>query len=202
MLRKIVQIGTANGDDHVRKFMSKFRHEFYAYLIEPNFNSMPLIEHFYSFTNNKEIHTVAVSTYDGEVTMYFNDYYSGNSQVSSVNIMQLAKHGVPTDRVIEMKIRCVTLESLFKRLNITQAEFLFIDTEGHDCDILLNTNFSNIDVNHIIFEQAHSDGPHTRGEKLERTKEYLKSFGYDTRFDCSVFDICTDANYCVTKVKV
>ena len=57
---------------------------------------------------------------------------------------------------------------------------LFIDTEGHDCDILLNTDFNILNIKNIMFETTHSEGPFsgTNTNKFNETDRHLKNFNY------------------------
>ena len=116
------------------------------------------------------------------VAIFFNDIDNINgSEHSSVSLDHLYKHGHTLNRNITPKeIVCTTLTDLIIKHNWQNIEidYLFIDTEGHDCDIILNTDFSKMYIKTITFEITHSDGPFTKGQKLENTKKHLCSFGY------------------------
>lgn len=189
-MKKIVQIGVANAEDHVSEFVKKNYENYFVYLIEPNLNSISLIKNVYSFTKLKQIFNFAISTYDGTVDIYFpteNYYKFGNSQIASVNKHHLEVH-MNTENddhssIVSKSVKCFKLNTFFENIISLQDEYieiLFIDTEGHDCDILMTTDFKKFNVKKIVFEYAHSEGPQVCcGEKLNNTIEYLKTFGYE-----------------------
>ena len=74
----------------------------------------------------------------------------------------------------------MTLENLLKKhsWHDKEVEWLYIDAEGYDCDIILFTDFSKLNIKNVFFETVHSDGPFKQGEKLERTFNWLYSHGY------------------------
>jgi hypothetical protein len=96
-------------------------------------------------------------------------------------------------------VSCVTIENLLKKYDWLDKdiEYLVMDTEGHDCDIILSTNFNKLKVKNVCFEITHSDGPFINGKKLEKTIEYLNSFGYrmnsNSSNNCNVtFTLCEE----------
>jgi hypothetical protein len=64
--------------------------------------------------------------------------------------------------------------------NFNTIDYMFLDTEGHDCDIIQSTDFSKLLVDEICFEIAHTDGSFTGTEtdKYKKTNEHLNSFGF------------------------
>ena len=57
---------------------------------------------------------------------------------------------------------------------------LKIDTEGHDCDILLNTDFSKLNIKEIYFETTHTEKAFSREntEIYRNTSQHLINSGY------------------------
>ena len=73
----------------------------------------------------------------------------------------------------------MTLTTLLSKHNINYLNYLFIDAEGQDIDILMSLDLSLTPVDHIHFEIAHSDGAFKRGPKFEAVCEYLKNKSYN-----------------------
>lgn len=179
-MKHLIQIGANNGNDHVSKFIKN--KEYKCILVEPNpFVFKQLLNH-YNNCSDFIFENIAISTFNGMVAIFFNDIDNINgSEHSSVSLDHLYKHGHTLNRNITPKeIVCTTLTDLIIKHNWQNIEidYLFIDTEGHDCDIILNTDFSKMYIKTITFEITHSDGPFTKGQKLENTKKHLCSFGY------------------------
>lgn len=180
MSKTIIQIGIADARDKMRDFILKNPNDYMIHLVEPNIHSTPKIEEAYAFTKNKKIYTFAIAPFDGWLDIYFHDYEGGNSQHASANLHHLRSHG--HSKIISQKTECYTINSFLKKFSLEndRIEYLYIDTEGYDCDILLATDFQNLKIKNIVFETRHTEGPFSsNGPKMIETLEYLKSFGYE-----------------------
>jgi FkbM family methyltransferase len=189
ILKHIIQIGVANGMDHVRDFIIQNPNEYMIYMIEPNKYSIPLIKQAYEFTPFKLIGNYAISTFDGEIDIYFHHYESGNSQQASTIKDHVIKHNHKEEDLNVVKVKCFTLETLINTilsLNDEKIEYLCMDTEGYDCDIILSTDFSKFNVNCIVFERLHTEGAFmTNGNKYKAVENHLLSYGYTVCSDFS-----------------
>ena len=196
-MKTIIQIGVANAEDHVRDFVANAPNDYFVYLVEPVTESNSLIEAAYSFTSNKSIFNFAITHTNGYLELFCNSQHGGNNAHASVYYNHLIVHGNSADFIYKIIVPCVDLNTLINFIvKEKEIEYLFIDIEGHDCDILLNTNFSYFNIKNIIFEHTHTDGPFTKGQKYENTKQHLISFGYTentkSEFNCG-------GNVCYTK---
>ena len=68
------------------------------------------------------------------------------------------------------EIDCFTPKTIFEKFNISHIDFLSIDTEGGEFDILSSINLKEIDVDVITIEVNYSDD--------RRIYNYLTSHGY------------------------
>ncbi len=177
-IRKIVQIGSNNGRDHVFEKLKVGK--FQCIFVEPNPYSVIELKKTYSHLENSIFENSAISTFDGEIDMYFNDMESGDSSHSSISLSHVLDHNNPKENITHKKVKCLMLETLLKKhsWDSDEIEWLYIDAEGHDCDIILSTDFSKLRIKNIFFETVHSDGSFKKGEKLERTFNWLYSHGY------------------------
>jgi hypothetical protein len=88
-------------------------------------------------------------------------------------------HGNPAEFIYKIIVPCVDLNTLINFIiKQKEIEYLFIDTEGHDCDIILSTDFSKYKIKNLKFETTHSDGPFTKGKKLISAINHLKDCGF------------------------
>jgi FkbM family methyltransferase len=177
-------------------------------LVEPNPKAMEkLIEGYEKFNYNIHFENLAISVKNGTTTLYVDNYdtinsnnppewvpnrdkyknkdtdiWLGCSPHASMNLdFQYAHlHGLGRDKITAIEVETITFETLLKKYNWEneEIEYLFIDTEGHDCDIILSTDFSKYKIKNLKFETTHSDGPFTKGKKLISAINHLKDCGF------------------------
>jgi FkbM family methyltransferase len=176
--KKLIQIGANRGYDHVFEITKHNKHE--CILVEPNKYLIDSLKDCYKNCDNITIENCAISTFDGSVDMYFNDMKEGDSSHSSLSLSHVLDHNNKKENIIKSNVPCMKLESLIQKYNWIneEIEWLFIDAEGHDCDIILSTDFSKFNIKNVFFETIHSDGSFKNGQKLQKTIDYLMSFGY------------------------
>jgi len=182
-MKYIIQIGAGKGNDHVNDLIKNNKSEYFGVFVEPNPFIFKNLTESYSFSEQPYIfENLAISTNTGEVIIYFNDIDGvlSDSAHSSMNLYHVLRHGNPPERITPKTIPCITFEELLKKhkLETVEIEYLFIDTEGHDCDIIQSIDFKKYNIKNICFERLHTDGPFKQGEKFDKTKEYLTQFGY------------------------
>ena len=82
------------------------------------------------------------------------------------------------------EIQIKTFSDVCKKYNIIEIDFLFIDTEGHDYNIINSIDFSNIKINKIKFEYKHLDGTFVYEKNLPKLQNMFKELNYiETEFD-------------------
>jgi len=184
-MKTILQIGTCDAQDHVYDIIKQNNFEnIFGIFVEPNIHSIPLIKERYNLLKNKIISNIAITTYDGIIPIYFSDYTSGNSQHACINISHVYQHGNNADNITKVDVNCLTLNTYLNKIlcfdEKTIIDNLYIDTEGHDCDIILNIDFKKLNVREIYFEIAHTEGAFTgkNTEKFKKTDNYLTNNGF------------------------
>jgi hypothetical protein len=97
-------------------------------------------------------------------------------------------HGHHPSNILTFTVESLTFKSLIEKHNLEnkQIKYVFMDTEGHDCDIILSTDFSNLDIQNICFEILHADGPFSKGKKLENTIKHLNSFNFQQNLNKNI----------------
>ena len=107
-------------------------------------------------------------------------YHRGsNYGTSTLNRTHLTDYGCPDDDIEFFEIENKTLTELLAKHHIDHLDYLFIDAEGFDIDILMSLDLSLVTVENIHLEIVHSDGAFKRGQKFKMLCEYLKSKDYD-----------------------
>lgn len=197
-MQNIIQIGACVGKDKVMEILCKNKlADTIVHLIEPFPNNFEVLQANYSQCVNLDIikfYNCAISSTTGRLDLHYQKILKNNPDKAdehcSFSYDHLIKHG-HEGNIANFSTESFTLNDFINKYSITgPISHLYIDTEGHDCDIILAINFTILNIQNITFETVHSDGPFTRGEKLEKTLEYLESNGFYlnsyTTFDITV----------------
>jgi FkbM family methyltransferase len=182
---KIIQIGANNGKDEVFDLISQNRFNIeLAVLIEPIPFIIDDLKNQYKDLDNVSIESIAIN--DDPNSKHLTLYYIENSnyEVSSFNKEHVIEHK-PEDETNEIKsldIPCMTFNNIMEKYTLTDLDYLFIDTEGLDTYIINSIDFNKYNIQNIIFETIHADGPFTTGKNAEKTLNYLINMGYMLKY--------------------
>jgi len=153
-----IQIGTNNGNDNFRKLVIQHKPS-KVILVEPNYSLFDIITEHYKDIPNVYIENKAI-------------YYNSNSEISlyipKTNANNIAANGcgycdahyslVPMndwgDALQEIKTDSITFDDLCIKYNIrSKIDYLQIDTEGFDTEILKMIDFNKYDIRMIRYEK-------------------------------------------------
>jgi FkbM family methyltransferase len=163
----IIQIGTNTGNDHVRDFVSTQSQYNLLILVEPFSIHNDTIKNNYSKINNYTIENVAIDPEapDGQILQkklfYADDdgpqssIPGRNYAVSSLAEEHLFKHGFSPSNLKSINVPCMSINTLFDKYNLSTIDYLFIDAEGYDLEILQSINFDKFNILHIQIEVLH-----------------------------------------------
>lgn len=182
----IIQIGAHIGKTNNDPIFSKACSESRLILIEPVPFLFKILKKEYCCkfpTNNFTFINQAVSDKDGKIILTipsekndFSQYPAYASQLASINpdhINELMP-GLITETI---EIPCISLNSLIKNYKIKEIDFLCIDTEGHDYEILMNFDFL-VKPKKITFEHKHMDGVKQCGKRYQTLLKKLYNKNY------------------------
>lgn len=135
--------------------------------------------------NNIIFGNYAVSNIDGFLTLYTpsqkNNFDTNPktwlNQITSVN----KSHLISCDENViieELQVPCKRMNTIIKEYGIKKIEFLIIDTEGHEYEILMDFDLSLVKPDHIIFENCHMDGFLSKGRRYNELMSHLRRNGY------------------------
>ena len=188
----IVQVGSNRGDtdnDPVYKLISSLDNleDIKLILIEPHPKAKKFLEETYNKINDKIILNCAVGSYSGVCKFYTNNEWEDHvSQHSSLNRQHLIEHNHADSSITEYYIPILTLQSILDGLDIKEIDYLQVDTEGHDREILTNFPFEKYKIKKLQFEIAHWDAPHknnTGNNFIENLKSKGWTFSDKTEID-------------------
>ena len=173
----IVQIGCNDGKDHILDFCQKNRESIEAiHLIEPNPEALEDCKETYSDFKQARFHNLAiVPNDDGSVDLYIPRSKALNAH-ASISKNHLTDHGhISFDTI---NVPAISLAGFLDSNKIEKCDRLYIDTEGLDCEIILNFDIEKHNIRRIEFETLHSDGFRTKGKNYNSCIEKLKTLGY------------------------
>jgi FkbM family methyltransferase len=159
---KVVQVGTNRGyDDLSRHLIANYDILEFALFVEPNQLHLQDIRNCYQKFDNAIIENVAIKTVldpNKEMTIYYHLDDAPEYQIASTDLNHILNHmhlHHDEDKIKSFTVPCLTLHELFEKYNITELDWLLLDIEGLDAEILLTTDWKPYKIRRIEFEQLH-----------------------------------------------
>lgn len=158
----IIQIGACVGNDGLTKYIESIHNIEKLILVEPmNIHNEKLQEVYkgYSFI----IENIAITTNDvKEMSFYYHKEDGPNFEVSSITKEHILKHVIynsklTEDGIVELRVPCMTINDLLEKHNILDLDYLHIDAEGIDDQLIMSIDFDKYDIKKIFFEAHHID---------------------------------------------
>lgn len=111
------------------------------------------------------------------------------SMISSSNKNHLSQilPALRDDEISELVIRATTIEQLLDEYKFCDIDFLHLDVEGHEANILLNLDFERINPQFVLFESIHL---------LEAERSLIEERLIKKGFVCSTYGADTFAHKC------
>ena len=125
-------------------------------------------------------------------------FFPPNYQIFS-NSKHFVKKHFPNGTIEKKTIDCLKISEFFKNNSITDIDYLSIDIEGMDYEVLLNLDLNQFIIKKISFEHLHLNF-------WQKVRIILKLINYDYYFSGMGFDLKKSdwmftKNYKLQKVK-
>jgi FkbM family methyltransferase len=127
---------------------------------------------------------VAISNQNSTLDLYvpsldndFSLFPPWASQLSSCVESHIPTH-CPNLKTEKITVPCYRIGTIIDNMKIQHIEYLLVDTEGHDYDILMDLDLTVVKPVHIIFENKHMDGVCCRGPKYHELMTRFTEAGY------------------------
>ena len=159
-------------------------------LIEPvDYNFKSLKERFQK-KNNIYFENIAISDERKQTKFYYvkknaikklgKDWASGIGSFKKKHILDhhRKRFKITNYDIEEIDIQILIFDDLVKKYNIDEVEFLFIDTEGFDYNIIKTINFDKININKIKFEYKHLDDTFKYEVRLSELRNKFSKLNY------------------------
>ncbi len=152
------------------------------FLIEANPININKLEESYKDFQNAKIFNLGVSAdEDGDISFFYTEDDAPHYMVCSTKRRHVLKH-YPNSKINEFKVKTISINNLFKSyIKQINIDFLSIDLEGIDFEILMSINFNAYNISNISVEHLHL----TKEQKRLLINHLLKygysycGFGYD-----------------------
>ena len=184
----IIQIGSHIGNTSNDFLFNNIKPNLKYVMIEPVPYLFNQLKENYKYKTNVILLNIAISNYEGNLVLYtpslkndFDKLPSWASQLASVNENHLISH-IPELIVDKITVECKTINQIIKEYNINNIDALYIDTEGHDYDILMELNLSKVKPNNIVFENKHMDGINSYFLNVRPKYNYLLNYLYSNNY--------------------
>ena len=200
MKKVFFQIGTNNGDDVFRQLCIKEKPDVIV-LVEPNKIHLESIKKLYSDFNNVNIFSNAIYYEDDkDIELYIPamngvigtpgengvTYSSGHYSLLPMNDWGEKKN------MVKLKTKSITFDTICQKLNITDIEYLQMDTEGFDSEIIKMLDLNKYNIKKIRYEKwgfpedsftkYHNENKDNLGiNGMRIVEEKLKKNGYTLR---------------------
>jgi FkbM family methyltransferase len=141
-----VQIGANVGNDDFQKLVESIEERVKIILIEPNPELLDILSN--NYNNLKDKHDIIICPCGVALT---NDTVNIYLYAESGHSSLLNRRTNPMRSSIEVPV--VTFDFLCEKFSISEIEYLSVDTEGLDYEIINSIDISKIDIKTIVFEK-------------------------------------------------
>ena len=159
-------------------------------LIEPVFYNFEQLKKKFTSFKNTQFLDCAISNIDEVRSFYYikqdsisklgKHWASAIGSFSKDHILshKTKRFQVSNEDIEANKVESLSFKTFQKKFDIGAIDFLHIDAEGAEFDIMHNIDYESIDIKKIFFEKKHFDGPFSTGEKLNIIKKILIKNNY------------------------
>jgi len=180
-MMRIVQIGSNKGNDDLSEYLKYNVSDLtFGLFVEPNSFCISDLKNCYSNYNNVFIENVAIKTpfQDEQELEIFYNTYDHSMEISSCKLSHVQTHTywcpeIKDGEIKSFKVPCLTLENLLDKYKIKHLDWLLLDIEGIDAEVLLSFNWEKYSIKKIEFEHLHL------GNYAYNIRCMLKGMGYE-----------------------
>lgn len=168
---KVVQIGSNKSYDDLSNYLlSNYENIEFGLFVEPNSFHIESIKECYQKYDNAIIENIAIKTpnyKENQIEIYYHtsdpDYQISSCKIDHIEgALEWSKnnnkylHDMFKDGEIKsFLVDCITLDELFEKYKIKELDWLCLDIEGLDAEILLTFDFQKYKIRRIEFEHLH-----------------------------------------------
>lgn len=161
---KVIQIGSNRGNDTLSEHLIENYQELeFGLFVEANSLHISELKKCYSKFKNAYFENIVIqsASYSEQTTkFYLHTHDKPFYAISSCIKEHLIQHerDVPHlqgGKILEFELNCMTINDLFEKYNLINLDWLLIDAEGLDAEILLSLNWNKYQIKRVDFEYLH-----------------------------------------------
>lgn len=178
---KLVQIGSNKGNDDLTDYLKKHHKDLeFGLFVEANSLHISDLKKCYEDYSNVFFENTAIkvpSHSDNTLEFFYHTKDAPLYAITSCKIEHIFKHIEMCPHLIggeikTFKVPCLTIDELFEKYQIQELDWLLLDVEGIDSELLLSTDWSKYNIKRIEFESLHL------GEDKEKIHQMFKDLNY------------------------
>ena len=100
--------------------------------------------------------------------------YASMVSSSSMHHLERLLPGITASEIVARTIECVTVEEALARHGMSRVDFLHLDVEGHEANILLNADLAALAASYVLYEHVH-----LAREEGAAVRARLRALGYE-----------------------
>ena len=169
-MKTYIEIGANVGKDDFQTLIETITEKVKIILVEPNPELLNTLSDNYNTLKIKHDITICscgIALNDSIENIYV---YPNARHSSLMN----RRHNIPDCAVVK-KVPTITFNNLCAKYLITEIEYLSVDTEGLDYEILNSIDLSRVDIKTIVFEKWNIDNDDLN-EKYRTGVDFLNTF--------------------------
>ena len=155
-----------------------------------NIDLNPLTIDLFNFMRPNDINiNTAISSEESEKTLFFLSENNTQNTLSENQLLFLKKHhNLRDDEIIKKKIKTRRLDNILEENNFHNIDFMNLDVEGHELEVLKTINFKKTKLKYVCIEMInHNDLSIKNSDQildlLETNKfEQIKKFDFNYIF--------------------
>ena len=177
----VVQIGTNNGSDHVLKLCKQYKDIITGIvLVEPFAIHNESIQKNYQDLPHVQLYNVAIVADENvtKVRMYYamadgptEQVPQRSFEVTSICYDHLIKHDYKPSEILTFDIQAMHMNELLALTGRTVFDYVFMDIEGIDRQVLESIDFETYDIRNLQIEKLHLD--------LQWLIQFMTARGYE-----------------------
>lgn len=190
-MKKFVQIGAGsanldkNFEDGFTTFIKKNNQDSEIYIVEANSIHIKKLKKSWKRNKKAKIFNFAIIPDNNklkEMVFYYCEKDSPDFQIFS-NSKKFVKKHFNNGKILKKIVKCKSLSSFLNENSLKKIEFLSLDIEGMDYEVLMNLSLKKFNIKNISFEHLHLSFLQKLSivYKLTSHNYYYSGLGFDVR---------------------
>ena len=152
-----------------------------------NIDLNPLTIELFDFMRPKDVNiNIGISDNDSEKELYFIDELDTQNTIDKNQLEFLKKHhNIKQDQIIVKKIKTKNLETILNEYQFYNIDFMNLDIEGHELQVLKTLDFKKIKIKYLCVEMIEHNEESILNVKnmkdllKENNFKLIKNFGFN-----------------------